>query len=162
MAKESTAQFYDRLVGRTTFGLFLLSLAILIDCIGYFVEPATADMLWYGRKALTVAIVFVVAPNVFKLVMLRLKDKAACREPESFIVQVYQKASTHGFTFVMLTLVVLHGVFVNIEPTLPVQFFIKALLSATLMVTSISFYLQTRVDDEDDDFDGAFDDEASS
>ena len=162
MAKESAAQFYDRFLGRTTFGLFLLAVALVIDCIGYFVEPEVNELLRYGRRALSVIIVVIVAPSVFRLLQLRLKDKTACREPESFMVEIYKKASMHGFTFIALTLVALQAYLGSGDSTLPAQFYIKAILGATLMVTSISFYLQTRVDDEDDDFDDAFDDEVSS
>lgn len=162
MAKESAAQFYDRFLGRTTFGLFLLAFALVIDCIGYFVEPGTQDLLRYGRRALSVIIVLAIGPVVLKLLWMRWKDKSSCREPESFVVEIYKKASMHGFTFIALTLVALQGYLGTVESPLPAQFFIKAILAATLMVTSISFYLQMRVEEEDDDFEDTFDDEIRS
>ncbi len=160
MAQQSAAQFYERFLGRVTLGLLLLAIALVIDCAGYFVDAATDEVLRYVRRTLSVVIIIVVAPSTLKLMWNRWKSDSPHREPESFVVEIYKKASLHGFTFVALALVVLQGVLGAGESTLPALFFIKAVLAAMLLVTSLSFYLQMQVDDdlEEDDFD----DEASS
>lgn len=150
---ESTAQLYDQLLNRTTFALFVLALAIGIDCSHYFLADDWQEPLRWIRRGFTLIILVSIVPIMLKLAMRKAFKTGLCGEPESFLVQTYQRACTHGFTFIMLLLVGLQAYLGPETQGLPTEFYIKAVLGLTLLVVSISFFIQTRVDDDvDEDF----------
>lgn len=147
---ESHAQLYDRFLNRVAIGLFIVAISLGVDCLRYVLEFEAHETLRYVRRGMTILLFIAVLPTFLKVMRLRFKNRAACREPESFIVDIYKNACVHGFTVAMLMLL---GAQVIVGPNtnvLPTEFFIKAILGAGFLAVAISFFVQQRGSDGDD------------
>lgn len=151
---DTIAQLYDQLLNRTTFSLFLLSIALGVDCAEYFLAEDMHDTLKWIRRGFTLVILVSLGPVMLRGMKLKVFNRSICLEPEGFLQNIYQKACTHGFTFLILLLVGLQAYLGPETQELPTEFYIKLVLGASLLVVSASFFIQTRVDDElEDDLD---------
>ncbi|WP_262694266.1 hypothetical protein [Kordiimonas aquimaris] len=147
---ESHAQLYDKFLNRIALGLLIVAFSLGVDCMRYFVELEVGEALRYVRRGMTVLLFIVVLPTFIKVMMLRFKNRTACQEPESFIVDIYKNASVHGFTATMLMLLTAQVIVGPDVGVLPTEFFIKVILGGGFLAVAISFFVQQRGSDDDE------------
>jgi len=152
----SVAEQIDRIMQKTALGVFLVAVAYAVSVFEFFVSENVADGLNYLSKVLAIIIIVLVLPGFLKAVSLRRRYGKACREPEGFVIAMFNKAAGKAFQFTFIFLIALEIVNGDALAHLPGEFFIKLIISVTLAIFSLIFFFLSRpgVDEEvDDEFD---------
>ena len=142
--KVSVAEQIDRMHQRIAMGVFLVAIAYAISAIRFFVSEEVIGVLDIFSKILGITILILVLPAFLKFVNMRRKNRGACKEPEGFVIEMFNQATGKAFQFTFLFLVALEIISKNYLAHLPGEFFIKLIISVTLAIFSLSFFFLNR------------------
>ena len=142
--KVSVAEQIDRMHQRIAMGVFLVAIAYAISAIRFFVSEEVIGVLDLFSKILGITILILVLPAFLKFVNMRRKNRGACKEPEGFVIEMFNQATGKAFQFTFLFLVALEIISKNYLAHLPGEFFIKLIISVTLAIFSLSFFFLNR------------------
>ncbi len=145
--KISVAEQVDSMMQRVALGVFLVSIAYAISAIRFFVSQESVEMLDIASRALGVLIIILVLPGFIKFMILKRNNRQACKEPEGFVVEMFNKATGKAFQFTFLFLVAFEFVNDDFIAGLPSEFVIKLILAVTLAIFSLTFFALSRVDE---------------
>ncbi len=151
--KTSVAEQIDQMMQRVALGVFLVAVAYAISTLEYFVSAQTKDILDIVSRVLGIFILILVFPKFLKFVILRRNNREACREPEGFVVEMFNQATGKAFQFTFIFLITLEFVSKGFLADLPGVFFVKATISFSLAFFSLTFFYlnRGRNDSEPDD-----------
>ena len=153
--KASVAEKIDQMMQRVALGVFLVAVAYAISTLKYFVGAQTSAILDNVSMVLGVVILLLVFPKFVKFVILKRKNREACREPEGFVVDMFNQATGKAFQFTFLFLIALEFASKSLLAELPGEFFVKATITFSLAFFSLSFFFLNRAKNDgesDDDF----------
>ncbi len=153
MTKQKPISFVeqiDKMHQRIAMGVFLVAIAYAISVIRFLVSEEISGILDIFSKVLGIAIIILVLPAFLKFVNMRRKNKGACKEPEGFVIEMFNKATGKAFQFTFLFLVVLEIIGKNFLAHLPGEFLIKLIISVTLAIFSLSFFFLNRAGDAEE------------
>ena len=142
--KVSVAEQIDRMHQRIAMGVVLVAIAYAISAIRFFVNEEVIGVLDIFSKILGITILILVLPAFLKFVNMRRKNRGACKEPEGFVIEMFNQATGKAFQFTFLFLVALEIISKNYLAHLPGEFFIKLIISVTLAIFSLSFFFLNR------------------
>ena len=142
--KVSVAEQIDRMHQRIAMGVFLVAIAYAISAIRFFVSEEVIGVLDIFSKILGITILILVLPAFLKFVNMRRKNRGACKEPEGFVIEMFNQATGKAFQFTFLFLIALEIISKNYLAHLPGEFFIKLIISVTLAIFSLSFFFLNR------------------
>jgi hypothetical protein len=91
-----------------------------------------------------------VLPGFVKSVRLRKEYGEACREPEGFIKEMFNKAAGKSFQFTFIFLIFLEMISRSYLAHLPTAFFLKLVIAVTLAIFSLTFFFLNRSDSDED------------
>ena len=151
----SVVEQIDKMHQRIAIGVFLVAIAYATSVIRFLVNEETSELLDIFSKVLGIVIIILVLPAFLKLMNMRRKNKGACKEPEGFVIEMFNKATSMAFQFTFLFLVVLEIISKNILAHLPGEFVIKLIITVTLAIFSLTFFFLNRAGDTEeteDDF----------
>ena len=148
----SVVEQIDKMHQRIALGVFLVSVAYALSVIRFLVNEKTSGMLDTASQVVGVFVIILVLPAFVKFLRIRRDNRAACAEPEGFVIEMFNRATGRAFQFTFLFLIVLEIVSKNLLSHLPGEFFIKLIISVTLAIFSLTFFFLNRVDDNEDDF----------
>ncbi|MDX1571284.1 MAG: hypothetical protein R3200_12440 [Xanthomonadales bacterium] len=155
---ESMPQFIDRFLTRTALGVLLMSFAYGAGAATYLVDDPLHDWLETAQLLLSLGAVAAVLPVFVKLFRLRHGVARVDCGPEGFIAGAFRKAGSHAFTFAFIVLILFEPLSKRWLTDLPTAFFINVLLCLILGVFSGGFFLLSRDDAPEDEFDAGDDD----
>ena len=89
--KLSVAEQIDKMMQRIALGTFLVAVAYAIVTAKFLVTEETGDVLNIIAKVLGVLIIVLILPGFIKFVNLKRKNRDACREPEGFVIEMFNK-----------------------------------------------------------------------
>ncbi len=147
----SVAEHIDKMMQIVALATFLVAVIYAIATAKLLVTEETGDVLDIISKVLGILIFVLVLPGFIKFMNLKRKNLEACREPESFVVEMFNKATGKAFQFTFLFLIFFEILSKNYLADLPGEFFVKVIVSVTLAVFSISFFFLNRSGDIGDD-----------
>lgn len=142
--KVSVVEQIDRMHQKIAMGVFLVAIAYAISAIRFFVSEEVIGVLDIFSKILGITILILVLPAFLKFVNMRRKNRGACKEPEGFVIEMFNQATGKAFQFTFLFLVALEIISKNYLAHLPGEFFIKLIISVTLAIFSLSFFFLNR------------------
>ncbi|MEE8295146.1 MAG: hypothetical protein V3R64_05500 [Sphingomonadales bacterium] len=145
--KLSFAEQIDKMMQRIALGTFLVAVAYAIVTAKFIVTEETGDVLNIIAKVLGVLIIVLILPTFIKFVNMRRKNREGCREPEGFVIEMFNKATGKAFQFTFLFLIFFELVSKFYLTHLPGEFFIKVIVSVTLGIFSITFFFLNRAGD---------------
>lgn len=145
--KPSFPEQIDKMMQRVALGTFLVAVAYAIITAKFLVAEETGEILNIIAKVLGVLIIVLILPGFVKFVNMRRKNREACREPEGFVIEMFNKATGKAFQFTFLFLIFFEIVSKNYLTHLPGEFFIKVIVSVTLGIFSITFFFLNRAGD---------------
>lgn len=151
----SIAEQIDRMHQKIAVGVFLVAIVYAISAAQFLISEETKGILDIISKILGITILFLVLPAFLKLMNMRRKNKGACKEPEGFVIEMFNKASGKAFQFTFLFLVALEIISKNVLANLPGEFLIKLIISVTLAIFSLTFFFLNHdgdVGETEDDF----------
>jgi len=143
----SIAEQIDNMMQKVALGTFLVAVAYAIITAKFLVTEETGDVLNIIARILGVLIIVLVLPGFIKFVNLKRKNREACREPEGFVVEMFNKATGKAFQFTFLFLIFFEIISKNFLTDLPGEFFIKVIISLTLAIFSVTFFFLNRSGD---------------
>jgi len=143
----SIAEQIDNMMQKVALGTFLVAVAYAIITAKFLVTEETGDVLNIIARILGVLIIVLVLPGFIKFVNLKRKNREACREPEGFVVEMFNKATGKAFQFTFLFLIFFEIISKNFLTDLPGEFFIKVIISVTLAIFSVTFFFLNRSGD---------------
>jgi hypothetical protein len=158
MTKQKPTSFVeqiDKMHQRIAIGVFLMAIAYAISVIRFLVSEEMNGILDTTSRVLGITIFILVLPAFLKFVNMRRKNRRACKEPEGFVIEMFNKATGKAFQFTFLFLVALEFMSSSYLTQLPGEFFIKLIISVTLAIFSLTFFLLNRAGDvgeTEDDF----------
>ena len=156
--KVSVAEQIDRMMQRIALGVFLVAITYGLSVAEFFVSPQTNEILNNVIRVLGVGIIVLVLPQFLKIVMMKHKNREAFKDPEGFVIEMFDKATGKAFQFTFLFLVFLEFASDSLLSHLPGEFFIKLIIMVTLAIFSLTFFFLNRAGDapgpEDDFSDG--------
>ena len=145
--KPTVPEQIDKMMQRTALGTFLVAVAYAIVTAKFLVTEETGEVLNIIAKVLGVLIIVLILPGFIKFVNLKRKNRDACREPEGFVIEMFNKATGKAFQFTFLFLIFFEFVSKSYLTHLPGEFFIKVIVSVTLGIFSITFFFLNRAGD---------------
>ena len=145
--KVSVAEQIDRMMQRIALGVFLVAIAYGLSIAEFFVSTQTNEILNNVMRVLGVGIFVLVLPQFLKFLMMRHKYSEACKEPEGFVIEMFDKATGKAFQFTFLFLVPLEFASDGLLSHLPGEFFIKLIIMVTLAIFSLTFFFLNRAGD---------------
>lgn len=145
--KASVAEQIDKMMQRVALGTFLVAVAYAIVTAKFLVTEETGDVLNIIARVLGVLIIVLILPGFIKFVNLKRKNREACREPEGFVIEMFNKATGKAFQFTFLFLIFFEFLSKSYLTHLPGEFFIKVTVSVTLGIFSITFFFLNRAGD---------------
>lgn len=151
-AQEPMAQLYDRFLGRSAVGMFLLALLFALTAYEQSVVVDLPAAAKYAGKGLAILIVVLVGPVTFQVYRRKRSFVSNCDEPEGFLTNAFQKAAMRAFTGGFVILIVLNVMLDKEVVSWPAAVIVPAFLSFQLGIASLSFFLDN-IGDEDDEFD---------
>lgn len=157
----SIAEQMDKILQKIAFGVLLVATAYAISVIEFFVSTGNANILNNLSTALGVLAIVLVLPGFIKIIQLKRKHGAACKEPEGFIVEIFNQATGKAFQFTFIFLILLEIFNGAALAHLPGEFFIKLIIAVTLAIFSLTFFVLSR-SGADDNFDDDFADGTNS
>jgi uncharacterized membrane protein len=143
-SKMSVAEQIDRAHQRIALGVLLVAGAYFISVVKFFVTPQVSGILDIASKVLGVATIVLVLPSFLKFVSMRRRNREACREPEGFVIEMFNKATSTAFKATFVFLVFLEIVSTNFTADMPGEFFVKLIMTVTLAVFSVTFFILNR------------------
>ena len=151
----SVAEQLDKIMQKTALGVLLVACAYTLSVLKMFFDVPVVTILDYTKTALGILAIVVVLPGVLKGVQLRRKYGEACKEPEGFIMEMFNKAAGKSFQFTFIFLIFLEMISRNLLAHLPPAFFLKLIIAVTLAIFSLTFFFLSR-SDSDEDIEGGF------
>lgn len=143
----SIVEQIDKMHQRIALGVFLVAIAYAISVIRFFVSEEISGILDTFSKVLGITIIILVLPAFLKFVNMRRKKRGACKEPEGFVIEMFNKATGKAFQFTFLFLIALEFIDKNYLAHLPGEFLIKLIISVTLAIFSLTFFFLNRPED---------------
>lgn len=156
----SVAEQLDKIMQKTALGVLLVACAYTLGVLKVFFDAPIVTILDYSKMALGILAIVMVLPGFLKGVQLRREHGEACREPEGFIKEMFNKAAGKSFQFTFIFLIFLEMISRNYLAHLPAEFFLKLVIAVTLAIFSLTFFFLSRSDSDEDIEDGFINGEA--
>ncbi len=137
----------DKMHQRIALGVLLVAIAYATSVIRFLVSEEMEGILDIMSRVLGITIIILVLPPFLKFLNMRRKNRGACKEPEGFVIEMFNKATGKAFQFTFLFLVALEVIGMNYLDHLPGEFFIKLIISVSLAIFSLTFFFLNRAGD---------------
>jgi len=161
--KASVAEQIDQMMQRVALSVFLVAIAYGLSTAVFLVDESTKNILDKTSQALGIVILIILLPRFLKFVALRRRSREACREPEGFVVEMFNQATGKAFQFTFLFLIALEFLSDTLLVSMPGEFFVKLIITFTLAFFSLTFFFLNRAQaGAEDDFDDDNEDGAES
>lgn len=147
----SMPQIADSLLSRTALGVLLLGAANAGSALGYLLGEDVATLADRARMVLAVAMVALVLPVLLRFLRARRSGLCDLSESDSYLSQVFARASVFAFTVTFLLTVALEATAGTFFAGMPTEFFLNVILAVSLWVLGGAFFFLTRGDDADED-----------
>ena len=146
----SVAEQLDKIMQKTALGVLFVACAYTMSILKIFFDEPISTILDFTKLALGILTVVMILPGFVKGIQLRKKYGAACKEPEGFIVEMFNKATGKSFQFTFIFLIFLEMISRSHFAYLPTEFFLKLTIAVTLAIFSLTFFYLSRSDSYDD------------
>jgi cobalamin synthase len=140
----SFAEQADRMMQKIALGVFLVAVAYTISAAKFFVSEDVAGVLDISSQVLGIIILIIVLPAFLRFMSMKRKNRETCREPEGFVTEIFDKATSKAFQFTFIFLIILEFVSGRYLVHLPGEFFIKLIIAVTLAIFSLTFFFLNR------------------
>ena len=149
------AEKADRINTAVAAGMFFMALAYAAMAGELITSETVANYFNYvGKGVMIIAVIIILWACAPLLLKLGKKRSARCNnfsDPEGFITQAFHKSCLISWFTLFIGLSFLAGMDNLLgRLNLPVQFYLYAILSVILFVASISFFVITLTDDENE------------
>ncbi len=148
---ESILEVADRLLLRMTIGMGFLSVAHALSAATYVVTDVVAGYLDNLATLLSVLLAIVVFPVLIKFSRFRKEEQCDSSGAESYISEVFTRASVKAFAITFIFVMVLEPVSERYFTDLPTVFFLNLILSLALGALCLTFFYLIRNDTDDFD-----------
>lgn len=151
----SIVEQIDKIHQKIALGVFLVAIAYAISVVKFLVSEETGGMLNIISKVLGITVIALVLPAFLKFVNMIRKSPGACKEPEGYVIEMFNKATGRAFQFTFLFLIALEFASESYLSHLPGEFFVGLTISVTLAIFSLAFFFLNRAGDAggiEDDF----------
>lgn len=143
----SHAMFAEKLLHRTSLGVFLVSIAYVFDIAATYAEGTVETVLDVVSYALGILAILIILP-VF---LTYLRHFRRARNPiDSFVFQIYRTACVRAFEVTFISLVFLDLVISKFFPSVPAAIIVEGVLALSLSVMSVTFLVLKRRSDKDE------------
>ena len=124
--------------------VFLMAVAYAISVLEFFVSEDVKAVLNISSQVLGIIILLIVIPAFVKFMRMKRKNRESCKEPEGFVIEVFDKATGKAFQFTFIFLIILEFFSGSYLLHLPGEFFVKLIITVTLAVFSLTFFFLNR------------------
>ena len=149
--QASIAEQVDQMMQRIALSVFLVAVAYAISTARFLVDESTKDVLDNISRVLGVVILVLLLPKFLKFVALRRSNRTACKEPEGFVIEMFNQATGKAFQFTFIFLIALEFASDTLLANMPGEFFVKLTITFTLAFFSLTFFFLNRAQDGTDD-----------
>jgi len=146
----SVAEQLDKIMQKTALGVLLVACAYTLSVLKIFFDVPVVTFLDYTKTALGILAIVIVLPGFVKGIQLRREHGEACKEPEGFIKEMFNKAAGKAFQFTFIFLIFLEMISRNYLAHLPPSFFLKLIIAVTLAIFSLTFFFLSHSDSDED------------
>lgn len=147
----SKADFAEKLLQRTALGVFVVSIAFVLDIAATYAEGTFERVLDVLSYAMSLAVVLLIFPVFWTYV----RKYRGMRDPiDSFVAEAYRTACVRSFEATFITMVFLDLAVSKFFPDISAAIVVEGMLALSLAVMSLTFFFLNRRSDGDEDWDG--------
>lgn len=150
----NAAEACDSLLTLTAYGTGLVAFLYFTRVAEEYISPAAENILDYIQSGFAILILVIGIPALIRFKMIHGFSRSGTCELESYIGNIYRRASTNAFTFVFILLIAMDVLSRTMLSEFSTSVLIQGTLGLTLAVFSGSFFVLKRKDEVPDDFDG--------
>lgn len=145
------AMFAEKLLHRTSLGVFLVSIAYVFDIAATYADGTIETVLDVVSYALGILVILIILP-VF---LTYVRHFRRAKNPiDSFVLDIYRTACVRAFEVTFMSLIFLDLVISKFFPDFPAAITVEGVLALSLGVMSVTFFVLNKrsgADDSDED-----------
>ncbi|GHF24342.1 hypothetical protein GCM10017044_18710 [Kordiimonas sediminis] len=153
--KINLPEFQEQFLTRTAIGVFIVALSYGLGIGQHFADAATTAYLSTAKTVLSVLVLLLLLPSFLRLLWLRYNHRAEFNSTESYIAAVAKNAGMMTFSLTFVFLIALEAASQSYLPQLqldmPPSLYLKAVLCFSLLVFSLTFFIEARKANSEDD-----------